>query len=145
MEVLFVLGGLESRKSTKIDFCNFLSLFQTGRFNFFFLFQGFVVGRNIVPGRQPRRQGTSSRSNRPSTGFTTHTISTGTSVVVKYIYKATSIGAFWSPSNWLFGQLFFPNDVATKYITYYIGITYKCSSQNGLLLRREGNRRKIRD
>ena len=67
------------------------------------------------------------------------TISTGTSVVVKYIYKATSIGAFCLVS------FFSPKDVATKYITYYIGITYKCSSQNGLLLRREGNRRKIRD
>ena len=67
------------------------------------------------------------------------TISTGTSVVVKYIYKATSIGAFCLVS------FFSPKDVATKYITYYIGITYKCSSQNGLLLRREGNRRKVRD
>ena len=41
------------------------------------------------------------------------TISTGTSVVVKYIYKATSIGAFCLVS------FFSPKDVATKYILLY--------------------------
>ena len=132
MEVLFVLGGLESRKSTKIDFCKFFC--QTGRFIYFFLVSGRRRWTKLCPWTSTSTSsgGTIDRLRHP-------TISTGTSVVVKYIYKATSIGAFCLVS------FFSPKDVATKYITYYIGITYKCSSQNGLLLRREGNRRKIRD
>ena len=51
------------------------------------------------------------------------TISTGTSVVVKYIYKATSIGAFCLVS------FFSPKDVATKYIynllyRYYVQMQF---------------------
>ena len=139
MEVLFVLGGLESRKSTKIDFCNFfLSVSDRSIQFFYFCFRASSSDKILsldvnLDDTEPRQgQIVKLRLRDP-------TISTGTSVVVKYIYKATSIGAFCLVS------FFSPKDVATKYITYYIGITYKCSSQNGLLLRREGNRRKIRD
>ena len=104
MEVLFVLGGLESRKSTKIDFCKFF-LSDRSIYLFFFWFQGVVGGPNYVPGRR-QGQGTIDRLRHP-------TISTGTSVVVKYIYKATSIGAFCLVS------FFSPKDVATKYILLY--------------------------
>ena len=40
MEVLFVLGGLESRKSTKIDFCNFFVTLSDRSIQFYLNFSG---------------------------------------------------------------------------------------------------------
>ena len=74
------------------------------RFLQFFLDQ--IMSLDVNLDKSSSSGGTIDRLRHP-------TISTGTSVVVKYIYKATSIGAFCLVS------FFSPKDVATKYILLY--------------------------
>ena len=110
VSVVVLDGGpfrLRRLRKPEIDENRFLQIFLSDRsiYLFFFWFQGVVGGPNYVPGRR-QGQGTIDRLRHP-------TISTGTSVVVKYIYKATSIGAFCLVS------FFSPKDVATKYILLY--------------------------